>query len=51
MLSLKDELFGGVPDAYLSHKEKYEVAVRKAVTLFSLLRRLQNEGSNLSDYR
>ncbi|CAH0592207.1 unnamed protein product [Chrysodeixis includens] len=32
-----------VPSEYLSHKEKYELAVKKACLLFKLIRRLQEE--------
>lgn len=32
-----------VPAEYLSHKEKYELAVKKACLLFKLIRRLQEE--------
>ncbi|KAJ0182752.1 hypothetical protein K1T71_002121 [Dendrolimus kikuchii] len=35
-----------VPTEYLSHKEKYEVAVKKACLLFKLMRRLQEEENN-----
>lgn len=32
------ELLDDVPEEYLSHKEKYENAVRKAVLLFKVLK-------------
>lgn len=32
-----------VPSEYLSHKEKYELAVKKACLLFKMIRRLQDE--------
>ncbi|XP_047019172.1 probable peroxisomal acyl-coenzyme A oxidase 1 [Helicoverpa zea] len=52
MLTKKEELFGGIPDEYLSHKEKYENSIRKAVILFSLLRKIQKENNtDLFNYR
>lgn len=38
------ELRSEVPLEYLSHKEKYEEAVRKACILFRKVQELQNEG-------
>lgn len=35
-----------VPSVYLSHKEKYELAVKKACLLFKLIRRIQEEENN-----
>lgn len=32
-----------VPSDYLSHKEKYELAIKKACMLFKMMRRLQEE--------
>lgn len=32
-----------IPSEYLSHKEKYELAVKKACLLFKLIRRWQEE--------
>lgn len=32
-----------VPAIYLSHKEKYEAAVKKACAMFQMIRRLQEE--------
>lgn len=32
-----------VPSVYLSHKEKYELAIKKACLLFKMIRRLQEE--------
>ncbi|CAB3239672.1 unnamed protein product [Arctia plantaginis] len=52
VLSKREELFCGVPDEYLSHKEKYENSIRKGTILFKILRQIYNmENSNLSDYR
>ncbi|KAH9633522.1 hypothetical protein HF086_013199 [Spodoptera exigua] len=52
MLTKREELFGGTPDEYLSHKEKYENSMRKAVILFSLLRKVQKENNtDLTNYR
>lgn len=51
MLSNK-EFYEGTPEEYLSHKEKYEIAIRKSVLIFSLLRKLQEEGKMvLTNYR
>ncbi|XP_026319516.1 probable peroxisomal acyl-coenzyme A oxidase 1 [Hyposmocoma kahamanoa] len=51
MLSNK-EFFEGTPDEYLSHKEKYENAVKKSVQIFGLVRKLQEEGKMvLNNYR
>lgn len=38
-----------VPAEYLSHKESYELAVKKACHLFKLLRQLQEEGNSGMD--
>ncbi|KAF9803303.1 hypothetical protein SFRURICE_007149 [Spodoptera frugiperda] len=52
LLSKQEELFGGTPDEYLSHKEKYENSMRKAVILFSLLRKIQEaNNTDLTNYR
>lgn len=52
MLTKREELFGGVPDEYLSHKEKYENSMRKAVLLFSILRKIQKDNNtDLTNYR
>ncbi|KAJ8736601.1 hypothetical protein PYW08_007257 [Mythimna loreyi] len=52
ILTKREELFGGVPDEYLSHKEKYENSMRKAVTLFGLLRKHQQDNNtDLTNYR
>ncbi|XP_037968819.2 probable peroxisomal acyl-coenzyme A oxidase 1 [Plutella xylostella] len=41
-----------VPSEYLSHKEKYELAVKKACKLFKLIRRLQEEeNTGMENYR
>ncbi|CAH2049990.1 unnamed protein product, partial [Iphiclides podalirius] len=41
-----------VPSDYLSHKEKYELAVKKACMLFKMLRRLQDEeNAGMENYR
>lgn len=41
-----------VPSEYLSHKEKYEQAVRKACLLFKMIRRLQEEeNTGMENYR
>ncbi|CAH2049992.1 unnamed protein product, partial [Iphiclides podalirius] len=51
MLS-KREVFDSVPEEYLSHKERYENAVRKSVVLFSLVRKMQEEGkTSITNYR
>ncbi|XP_045524900.1 probable peroxisomal acyl-coenzyme A oxidase 1 [Pieris brassicae] len=42
----------GVPEEYLSHKEKYERAVKNSVILFGLVRQMQEEGkTSVTDYR
>lgn len=33
-----------VPTSYLSHKEKYEEAIRKSTLVFKKIRELQEEG-------
>lgn len=38
------DLKSDVPLEYLSHKQKYEEAVRKACILFKKVQQLQNEG-------
>ncbi|XP_073957081.1 acyl-coenzyme A oxidase 1-like [Choristoneura fumiferana] len=46
------ELTEGVPEEYLSHKERYDDGIRKSVIVFGLVRRLQEEGrSNITNYR
>ncbi|XP_045540612.1 probable peroxisomal acyl-coenzyme A oxidase 1 [Papilio machaon] len=41
-----------VPSDYLSHKEKYELAVKKACMLFKMMRRLQEEdNAGMENYR
>lgn len=35
-----------VPSAYLSHKELYENAIRKATIVFRKIRQLQEEGKD-----
>lgn len=41
-----------VPLEYLSHKEKYEEAVRKACILFKKMQQIQNEGKGgMDNYR
>lgn len=35
-----------VPSAYLSHKEVYENAIRKATIVFRKIRQLQDEGKD-----
>lgn len=39
-----------VPSEYLSHKEKYELAVEKACKLFKLIRRMQEEENTGMDH-
>ncbi|CAH0724578.1 unnamed protein product, partial [Brenthis ino] len=52
LLASYDDLDKDVSEDYLSHKEKYEVSVRKSVKIFSLIRRMQEEGKyNLGNYR
>ncbi|XP_047527572.1 probable peroxisomal acyl-coenzyme A oxidase 1 [Vanessa atalanta] len=44
--------FDRVPEEYLSHKEKFENAIKQSVIIFSLVRRLQKEGkTTISNYR
>ncbi|XP_072946882.1 acyl-coenzyme A oxidase 1-like [Epargyreus clarus] len=51
MLS-KQDVLKKVPDEYLSHKEKYENAIRESVILFGLVRRMQEEGkTTIDNYR
>ncbi|KPJ09433.1 putative peroxisomal acyl-coenzyme A oxidase 1 [Papilio machaon] len=51
MLS-KREVFDGVPEEYLSHKERYENAIRNSVVAFSLVRKMQEEGkTSINNYR
>lgn len=51
MLS-KREVFDGVPEEYLSHKERYENAIRNSVIAFSLVRKMQEEGkTSINNYR
>lgn len=38
------ELKDKVPQSYLSHKEKYEEAIRKSTLVFKKIRKLQEEG-------
>ncbi|CAH0405622.1 unnamed protein product [Chilo suppressalis] len=41
-----------VPSEYLSHKEKYELAIKKACLLFKMIRRLQEEeNTGMENYR
>ncbi|GLH03493.1 Probable peroxisomal acyl-coenzyme A oxidase 1 [Gryllus bimaculatus] len=40
-----------VPAEYLSHKEKYENAVKKACYLFTKVKQMQGEGSAMEGYR
>lgn len=40
------ELEDATPDSYLSHKEQYEVAVRKATLIFKKIRDLQEQGKD-----
>ncbi|CAK1601685.1 unnamed protein product [Parnassius mnemosyne] len=52
LLSKKDDVFDGVPEEYLSHKERYENAIRKSVILFGLVRKMQEEGkTSITNYR
>ncbi|XP_047520122.1 probable peroxisomal acyl-coenzyme A oxidase 1 [Pieris napi] len=42
----------GVPEEYLSHKEKYESAIKNSVILFGIVRQMQEEGkTSVTDYR
>ncbi|XP_045488456.1 probable peroxisomal acyl-coenzyme A oxidase 1 [Pieris rapae] len=42
----------GVPEEYLSHKEKYERSIKNSVILFGLVRQMQKEGkTSVTDYR
>ncbi|KAG7310802.1 hypothetical protein JYU34_003629 [Plutella xylostella] len=45
------ELFDSIPEEYLSHKEKYENAIRKTVLYYRLMQKYQNykEGSTILD--
>lgn len=45
------ELRDTVPQDYLSHKEKYEQAVRKACTLFRKVTQLRDKGGDLEIFR
>lgn len=40
------ELQDDIPVAYLSHKELYEYAIRKATVIFKKIRKLQDEGKD-----
>lgn len=40
------DLNDGVSTAYLSHKELYEYAIRKATVIFRKIRKLQDEGKD-----
>lgn len=40
------ELEDDIPPAYLSHKELYEYAIRKATIIFRKIRQLQEEGKD-----
>ncbi|XP_050343192.1 probable peroxisomal acyl-coenzyme A oxidase 1 [Nymphalis io] len=43
-MALKENIHNDdVPSVYLSHKEKYELAVKKACLLFKMIRKLQEE--------
>ncbi|KAJ9577675.1 hypothetical protein L9F63_005755, partial [Diploptera punctata] len=45
------ELMDSIPQAYLSHKEKYEQAVRKACWLFKKVTLLRDKGGDLEIFR
>jgi hypothetical protein len=45
------ELRDTIPQDYLSHKEKYEQAVRKACTLFRKVTQLRDKGGDLEIFR
>jgi hypothetical protein len=45
------ELMDTIPQAYLSHKEKYEQAVRKACLLFKKVTLLRDKGGDLEIFR
>ncbi|XP_045771165.1 probable peroxisomal acyl-coenzyme A oxidase 1 [Maniola jurtina] len=48
----KKNFYDGIPEEYLSYKEKYEQAVKKSVIVFGLVRRLQEEGkTTIHNYR
>lgn len=40
------ELEDKTPDSYLSHKEQYEGAIRKATIIFKKIRNLQEQGKD-----
>ncbi|XP_045456830.1 probable peroxisomal acyl-coenzyme A oxidase 1 [Melitaea cinxia] len=52
-MALKEQLhIDSVPSVYLSHKEKYELAVKKACLLFKMIRKLQEEeNTGMENYR
>lgn len=52
-MALKEQLhIDAVPSVYLSHKEKYELAVKKACLLFKMIRKLQEEeNTGMENYR
>jgi acyl-CoA oxidase len=45
------ELRDTIPQDYLSHKEKYEQAVRKACILFRKVTQLRDKGGDLEIFR
>jgi acyl-CoA oxidase len=45
------ELRDTIPQDYLSHKEKYEQAVKKACTLFRKVTQLRDKGGDLEIFR
>ncbi|CAK1544436.1 unnamed protein product [Leptosia nina] len=51
LISRNDDL-SAIPEEYLSHKEKYENAVKNSVILFGLVRKMQEDGkTSVSNYR
>ncbi|XP_028031476.1 probable peroxisomal acyl-coenzyme A oxidase 1 isoform X1 [Bombyx mandarina] len=53
ILAQKDELFGGTPEDYLSHKEKYERAIQTNVIILKIVQDFMRDanGGDLTNYR
>ncbi|CAG4983887.1 unnamed protein product [Colias eurytheme] len=52
VLTSRNTELSPIPEEYLSHKEKYENAVRNSVVLFGLVRKMQEEGkTSVTNYR
>jgi hypothetical protein len=48
----KREFEEGIPEEYMSHKEKYEESIRRSVIIFDHVRRMQDEGrTKITDFR